>query len=135
MAYAQEQLVDVLVGLFLGNYWVVGREVYRSDPVPFPWETTSFRHAVLEATLRDATGIDLLAECTVVPVHERNGERVVEERVLETRQSLLEPTTSSFPVENIRLIETAEGERTVGGAGAFVEDYQATRVRLVDRTG
>lgn len=132
VTYAQEQLVLVLVRSFLGNYWEVGREVYRCDPVPLPWETTEFRHAVLQAMLHEGAGTDLVAECTVVPVHERTGERAVEGRVVETRQSLLEPATSSFPVENTLLIETAEGERTVGGAGAFVEDYRAARVRLLE---
>lgn len=132
VTYAQQQLVSVLVGSFLGNYWVVGRELYRCEPTALPWEATSFRHAVLQATLHGERGTDLLAACTVVPVHDRSGEKTVEGRVLETRQSLLEPATSSFPVENTLLIETEDGEKAVGGEGAFVEDYRTTRVRLLD---
>ncbi len=130
ISYTQDQLVAVLVGSFLGNYWPMAEEVYAEEPAPLPHSYDGFRHAVLQATLHLQAGTDLEATVSVRPVHETDGERTVEGSVVETRQSLLEPTTSAFAVENAIVIETDEGEVRVGGPGAFVEEFEAERVTL-----
>ena len=135
ISYTQEQLVAVLVGSFLGNYWPMAEEVYTEEPTALPHSYDGFRHAVLQATLHLDAGTDLEATVEVLPVHEGDGERTIEGRVVETRQSLVEPTTSAFAVENAIVIETEEGEVRVGGPGAFVEEFEGRRVTLFEREG
>jgi HTH-type transcriptional regulator, sugar sensing transcriptional regulator len=130
ISYTQDQLVAVLVGSFLGNYWPMAEEVYVEEPAELPHSYDGFRHAVLQATLHLEAGTDLEATVEVLPVHETDGERTIEGRVIETRQSLVEPTTSAFAVENTIVVETDEGEVRVGGPGAFVEEFEAERVTL-----
>ena len=43
---------------------------------------------------------------------------------------MVEPTNNEFPVENSLVVETDDGEVTVGGQGAFVEDVEADLVRI-----
>jgi hypothetical protein len=51
-------------------------------------------------------------------------------RVVETKQGMVEPTNNEFPVEHSLVVATDDGEVTVGGQGAFVEDVEADLVRI-----
>lgn len=50
---------------------------------------------------------------------------------METHQGLVQPVTSDFPVEMTVVIETPDGRYSVGGRGAFVEDFEATETELL----
>ncbi|OYR67300.1 transcriptional regulator, partial [Halorubrum sp. E3] len=58
-------------------------------------------------------------------------------RVVESKQGMVEPTNNEFPVENSLVVKTDDdGEVTVGGQGAFVEDVEADLVRIeADESG
>lgn len=130
IALAQEQLVPILVGSFLGNYWPMAEQAYTSDPGELPERFTGFRRAVLEAELHRRAGTDLVATVDARPVHEEGDYREVTGHVLEVRQSLLAPANNAFPVENALVLETDDGTKSVGGEGAFVEDLEARDVVL-----
>ncbi len=129
IAFTQDQLAPVMVGSFFGNYWPMAEEVYVTDPATLPETYRDFRHVVLQATLHLRAETDLVARVTGHPVHvdapnELNG------RVVEVRQGLVHPSNNSFPVENALIVETQSGRYTVGGRGAFIEDFEADTVTL-----
>jgi hypothetical protein len=129
IAFAQEQLAPVIVGSFLGNYWPAATELAVADPAPLPAEYTDFRHTVLQATLRlragDAPRVTVGGRWT-----DDDEPAEVVGRVVETKQGMVEPTNNEFPVEHSLVVETDDGEVTVGGQGAFVEDVEADLVRI-----
>ncbi|WP_226023883.1 TrmB family transcriptional regulator sugar-binding domain-containing protein [Halomicrobium salinisoli] len=137
IAFTQEQLVPVLVTSFLGNYWALAEEVYVSNPPALPRTFGSFRNAVHAATvyLRDDVAIEATAEVRpaqgseYVTADDADYE-TVSGRVVETTQGLVEPTSSGFAAEHSFVVER-DGERiSVGGFGAFTEDYEAREVTL-----
>lgn len=130
ITFAQEQLVPVLVGSFFGNYWPMANEVYATEPVALPKTFDDFRSAVLQATLHLRKGNSIIARVTGRPVGEEADPTTVEGSVIDVRQSLLEPASNAFPVEAALVLETEDGEVTVGGSGSFVEDFEAEAVTL-----
>lgn len=130
IVFAQEQLGAVIVGSFLGNYFPMATEIYAPDPEPLPVTYEDFRHAVLQATLHSRAGTTVHAHVTGRPLYGDDGPTELDGVVVDVRQPLLDPTSSSFPVENTLVIETDEGTYNTGGLGAFVEDFEATEVEL-----
>jgi sugar-specific transcriptional regulator TrmB len=130
VAIAQEQLVPILSGSFFGNYWPIAEEAHVADPEPLPTDYQSFRHAVFAATRYQNQDQPIVATVDASPVHEDADPRELRGRVVDVRQSLVDPPNSRFAVENALVVEL-DGERvTVGGPGAFLEDYEARAVTL-----
>jgi len=137
IAFVQEQLAPVLVTSFLGNYWPIAEEAYVTDPPELPRTYESMRNAVYAATLylRDndpieATVLASRASGGEYTTHENDGFETISGPVVDTRQGLVEPASSSFASEH-SLVVMVDGERvTVGGTGAFVEDFEAKEVTL-----
>ncbi|SNZ15889.1 transcriptional regulator [Natronoarchaeum philippinense] len=130
ISLAQRQLVPVLTGSFLGNYWPVAEELYVDRARELPLTTSDFRNAVLQVALRKQQGDDIVATVRGRPVATENGEDTIEGEVVGVRQGLVKPATNSFPVENAFTVDTGNQRFTVGGEGAFVEDYEAHEVIL-----
>lgn len=134
VAIAQEQLVPILVGSFFGNYWPLGVERHVADPAPLPQDYQSFRHAVFAATRYQNDGIPITATVDARPVHDDGDYRELTGRVVDVRQSLVDPPNSRFAVENALVVDAPDHEDpvSIGGPGAFLEDYEARSVRLDD---
>jgi sugar-specific transcriptional regulator TrmB len=127
----QEQLAPIFVGSFLGNYWPMAEEVYVTDPAPLPQTYEVFRHAVLQAELHNRNDQALTASVKAQPVDSTDNYQTVEGRIVEIRQNLIQPVRSSFPVENAIVITDDENERvSIGGTGAFIEDYESHEITL-----
>jgi sugar-specific transcriptional regulator TrmB len=133
ISLAQRQLVPVLVGSFLGNYWPVAEELHVTRPSDLPQTFTDFRHAVLQVALHKQRGDDIVATVTGRPVKSENGTETIEGEVVNVQQGLVKPATNSFPVENAFAVDTDDGRFTIGGRGAFVEDMEAEEVHLERR--
>ncbi len=129
IAIAQRQLVPIVVGSFFGNYWPMAEQTYVCEPTPLPETYSCFRHAVLQATLHLEAGTDLRVSARARPVQDDEYD-TVEGAVVDVRQSLLEPTRDAFAVENALIVETDDGTVTLGGEGAFVEDYETESLTL-----
>lgn len=129
IVFAQEQLGPVIVGSFLGNYLPMATEVYTADPTELPATYQEFRHAVLAATLHLRANDEVRARITGRAVGDEEFTEL--KGVVDVRQGLLEPATNDLPVENTLFIETDEGTVSVGGLGAFVEDFEARQVELL----
>lgn len=130
ISLVQRQLVPVLVGSFLGNYWPIAKELYVKGPMSLPQTFTSFRHAVLQAALQENRGNTLVAKADGRFVGSENGLERIEGRVVSVRQGLVKPATNSFPVESAFTVDTGEDTVSIGGGGAFIEDFEAERVVL-----
>jgi sugar-specific transcriptional regulator TrmB len=128
----QEQLAPIFVGSFLGNYWPMAEEVYVTDPAPLPLTYEVFRHAVFQAELHNRNDQPLVAKVKARPVDSEDSYQDIEGRIVDIRQNLIQPVTSSLPVENAIFIETEdENERiSIGGTGAFIENYEAREITL-----
>lgn len=133
IVFTQEQLGPVIVGSFLGNYYPMSREAYVTEPAELPATYSDFRHAVLQATLHSREDGDLRAVVRGRAVGDEDGPTELEGVVVDTIQGMIEPATNSFPVENTLVLETDDGSYTVGGQGAFVEDFEAGEVELLPR--
>lgn len=112
------------VGALGASFWTNAGEAHVAEPADLPSRYDHFQAAVVDATLHRRAGRE------VVAVAETIGDDAVTGRVVGTRQSLVEPQTADFPTENTLVVRTEAGEVTVGGPGAFVEDYTATGVTL-----
>ncbi|UPV74979.1 TrmB family transcriptional regulator [Halorussus limi] len=130
IAFTQRQLAPVLIGSFFGNYWPMAEEVYVAEAHDFPETYDDFRQAVLQATLKLRAGAELTATVRGRPVDADDGPDEITGRVVAVRQGLVEPANNSFPVEAALVVETGAGRYSVGGDGAFVEDYEAQSVVL-----
>jgi sugar-specific transcriptional regulator TrmB len=131
VAIAQEQLVPILVGSFFGNYWPIADEAHVADAEPLPSDYQSFRHAVFAATRYQNQDVPITATVEARLVQDDGDYRELTGRVVDVRQSLVDPPNSRFAVENALLIETADDDRVaVGGPGAVLEDYEARSVTL-----
>ncbi|WP_411967942.1 TrmB family transcriptional regulator [Haloferax sp. YSSS75] len=129
IVFAQPHLGPVIVGSFFGNYWPMAAEAYTAEPDALPATYHNFRHAVLQAALCDRAGIELSVTAHGRMVH-TDGPTELDGRIVEIRQGLLEPANNSFPVENTLVVETGDGTYSIGGQGAFIEDFEADYVEL-----
>ncbi|UPW01011.1 TrmB family transcriptional regulator [Halorussus gelatinilyticus] len=130
IAFTQRQLAPVLIGSFFGNYWPMAEEVYVADAHDLPETYADFRQAVLQATLHLRAGAEPTATVRGRALNADDGPGEISGRVVAVRQGLVEPANNSFPVEAALVVETGAGRYSVGGDGAFVEDYEAETVVL-----
>lgn len=133
IVYVQEQLGPVIVGSFFGNYWPMTHEVTVTDPAVLPRTYTSFRHATLQAILHQRAGHEVQADVTGRWTGSGDGRVTITGRIEEIRQGLVRPITNDFPVEHSFTIDTGDELVSVGGPGAFVEEFEAEQVRLEER--
>ncbi|WP_226006818.1 TrmB family transcriptional regulator [Natrinema salinisoli] len=130
ISLSQDQLVPVLAGSFLANYWPTAEERYVTTPRDLPCSYEGFRNAVFQIALHRATDTRIEASITGSAVGERDLPSSLSGEVVDVRQSLVRPVTSTLPIENAFELEV-DGERyTIGGTGAFLEDYEAESVTI-----
>jgi sugar-specific transcriptional regulator TrmB/ribosomal protein S19 len=135
ISFMQAQLAPVMIGSFFGNYWPTAEQVTVADPRSLPATYEDFRHAVFQSTLHLRAGTDLVATVQGTAVGEGEDGTELTGRVVETRQGLVTPVNNAFPVENALVVEAESGLHTVGGKGAFVEDFEADEVALYPAGG
>jgi sugar-specific transcriptional regulator TrmB len=128
ITFAQRDIAPVLTGSFFGNYWPMAEEVHVGRPQSLPAEYGSFRHAVLDATLYHREDRAVGVEAAVAPCQGDSDRESIAGTVTATRQGLVEPTTNDVPIENALVVDTDDGEYSVGGPGALLEDFEATDV-------
>lgn len=109
------------------NFWAEGTETFAADPPELPASMDSFRECVVVATLHRRAGREVDVE---IPVGEADRDRL-RGRIVGIKQSLLEPTSSDFPLENSLEVAVDDGPTvTIGGERAFVEDYSTSDLEL-----
>ncbi|KAA9398595.1 transcriptional regulator [Haloarcula sp. CBA1130] len=130
ITFTQEAVAAVLVGSYLGNYWPIGEEVLVSRPPSLPVRYDMFRHVVFTTTLALRAGESVVADLYARPTGSDGEFEMLTGKVVDVRQNLLEPTRSDFGFENSLVIDTGQERITVGGYGAFLEDYEVKHTTL-----
>lgn len=134
IGFANRSVAVAVEAAFLGTVWPASEEVSLRGPSPLPTTYGGFRRAVYDATRRLQEGESVSVEARVKSADGRSrGRRSVEDvrgRLVETRQSLVDPRSAEFGMENTLVVETDDGRVTVGGTGGFLEDYEAVSVTL-----
>lgn len=136
VAFNQPEVAGGFYGDVMGNVWSMADERFVADPVPLPNSFDHFRNGVTTAAQHVQAGRELVADLRVRDV-ETGGERTFSDApVVAARQNLVEPTTSSFPVENSLVIEVDGETASVGGDysgfGPYYEDFAAVNLRLLE---
>lgn len=122
---------NAIYGEFVGNQWANAKELYSAPPPSLPLTTTAMRRAVLVATLHLRRQRRIRAVCTASPAGRTpSGLATVDGRVIGVRQAFIYPRTNRFPSESALVLRTDEGRATVGGLGAYEEEYAATEITL-----
>ncbi|QSG13523.1 Sugar-specific transcriptional regulator TrmB (plasmid) [Halapricum desulfuricans] len=121
---SEYHLTGAVLGLYLSAYWPTATEIHVSDPDPLPKKYDWFRQAVFHASIHHQRGVLLQADIGTTDGTHISG------MVSQIRQAFLEPATNEYTLEMSLVIETDEGEVSVGGPSAFIEDYEADIVAL-----
>lgn len=134
IAVRQPHVAGWLNGNAVANIWSCGRQRSLADPPPLPATYEHFRSAVTAAALHDLAGTELTVDVEGRSLTSGEPASLTATPVREVRQSLVEPTNVTFPVENALVVETDDGLVSVGaetsGLAAFHEDYAATSATL-----
>lgn len=109
--------------------WPLAEEVYVRDPDDLPATYQSFYLAVVQAVLHAQEDEPLSATIEARPVGGGRPEELKGE-VVEIRQPFVDPGTSEA-TEIALTIQTEDGRTvTIGGKGAYLEDYEALSTTL-----
>lgn len=131
--YDTDRLYGLVFMQFMSQHWDEGEEVYITDAQPLPYETPNLRDAALNTALhlREDNAVGFRARVREAPAEEDSTWKTMEGQLTTVRQSFVEPSTNSFFGE-IGLVGHTEGEGrvTMGGHGAYFEDYEAQDIVL-----
>ncbi|MDQ2071574.1 TrmB family transcriptional regulator [Haloarcula sp. NS06] len=130
ITFTQEAVAAVLVGSYLGNYWPIGEEVLVSQPPTLPARYDMFRPVVFTTTLALRAGESVVADLYARQTGSDDDFEVISGEVIDVRQNLVEPHNSDFGFENSLVVDIGDGRITVGGYGAFLEDYEVKHTTL-----
>jgi sugar-specific transcriptional regulator TrmB len=134
VVFGQPEITNGFYGNMVSNVWSMAESRFVADPPALPAEFAYFRTGVTAAARHLHAGRDLVADVAVVDTT-TDGERTLADApVVETRQTLVAPETSTFPVENALVVETDQGRVSVGGDSAgfdpYFEDFAARELTL-----
>lgn len=133
IGFRNRSVAVAVEGAFLGTVWPASTEVLVRRPSPLPREYDVVHRAVYDGTLHLRAGRRVRVEADVRPVGTDAELRTVSGTLADTRQSLVEPTTGGFAMENGLYLDADDDRISVGDRGSFLEDYEA--VSLSFRAG
>ncbi|MCU4717339.1 TrmB family transcriptional regulator sugar-binding domain-containing protein [Halapricum hydrolyticum] len=133
LEFDTERLYGLAFMQFMSQHWDESEEVYTTDARSLPYETANLRDAALNTALhlREGNAVGFRARVREAPAEEDSTWETMEGQLTTVRQSFAEPSTNSFFGE-IGLVghTDEEGRVTMGGHGAYFEDYEATDIVL-----
>ncbi|MBX0293523.1 TrmB family transcriptional regulator [Haloarcula nitratireducens] len=130
ITFRQDAVASVLVGSYLGNYWPMGEELLVTRPPSLPATYEMFRHTVFAAELQMRTGTDVSVDLYARRVGTDDPFETVTGTVVDARQNLVEPGNSDFGFENSLIVDTGTERISVGGYGAFLEDFECKQATV-----
>lgn len=131
----QNSFIPILISAFLGNFWGAGYEAYISRPNDLPQEYTTFCHAIVDAACKLRQNTELYAEIKARAVSAADGFETIRGQVTNVQQSIIAPESSSRAIKNTLFIESEDTVVSIGGPGAFMEDFEAKMIRLSTDVG
>lgn len=130
ISFVNNSVAVAVESAFLGTTWPASAIVSRRPPADLPETYDSFRRVVYDATSHHRNGRSVEVDARVTPIDSTGDPRTITGRLVETRQNLVDPMDAEFGMENTLVVETDDGTVSVGGEGAFLEDYAASEVTL-----
>ncbi|WP_396613902.1 TrmB family transcriptional regulator (plasmid) [Haloferax sp. S1W] len=124
VSVSQGHLTSSILGTYLSAYWPASKIQYVADPASLPKTFDWFREAVFHAFLHRKEGNNIWADVVTENGAEFSG------KVSDVRQAFIEPASNDYTLETSITLETDDGEVSVGGPGAFIEEYRAKTVTL-----
>lgn len=133
LEYDTERIYGMALLQFMSQQWDEGDEVYVTPGRDLPYECANLRDAAVNATLhlRQDNRVGFQADVRSAPADEGAPWEPLDGQLSTVRQSFVEPSTNSFFGE-IGLVGYVDGEGRVsmGGTGAYFEDYEARNITL-----
>lgn len=131
ICFDNDAIAVAVEGAFSGTVWPAAQEILLRQPtLPREYGAGEIRHAAYDSTLSLQAGRSVHARIEARPIGEEQEPHTISGRVVEARQMVVEPLTGNFALENALSLETDDGRISVGGKGAFVEDYVASSISL-----
>jgi len=134
VSFGQPEVANGFYGNMVSNVWPMGDLRTLSDPPALPKTFEYFRNGVTTAAQYLDAGRDIVADVTVAETasdYELDLDGVT---VLEAKQTLVPPVTSSFPVESALVVEADGGRVSIGGDSPgfdpYFEDFAAREITL-----
>ena len=128
--HAEDHIVSALFDSFIANYWIMGSQKHVAKAPLLPQSYTSFRHAVFDATLHLRDGSVIESKLDIRQTQAPGPYETIEGTIVDVKQSLVRPFSNEFPTQESLVVEHNDQKFTVGGAKAFIEDFQAKDVTL-----
>lgn len=122
---------NVVFKSLINTEWVNATERYAASPAPLPTTYTTFRRAAIDAVLHNEAGRSVEARIEARPTDRPEATVHLEGMVTRVDQRLVEPTTDPPPGLCSMYLETDDGEVTVGGSDADIEEYRAFKTTLL----
>ncbi|MEF8884185.1 MAG: TrmB family transcriptional regulator sugar-binding domain-containing protein [Haloarculaceae archaeon] len=134
VTFGQPEVANGFYGNMVSNVWSMADSRFVADPPTLPVAFEYFRNGVTAAARHLREGRDLVADVDVVDTGTGAERTLADVPVVEVRQSLVEPESAAFPVENALVVDTDQGRVTVGGDSAgfdpYFEDFAARELTL-----
>ena len=134
LEYDTERIYGMALLQFMSQQWDEGEEVYVTPGRDLPYQCANLRDAAVNATLhlRQDNRVGFEADVREAPAEEDETWEPLSGQLSTVRQSFIDPSTNSFFGE-IGLVGYVDGEGRVsmGGTGAYFEDYEARNITLV----
>jgi len=129
LVYHDRFLGDLQLNTLTIAWWQRSPEIFATKPTPLPVTHESFFYAVIDAAkyLRDDHDVAARVEGVTTAEGEPTS---VDGQLVNVRQNLVSPSTSSFPLEQSLFVAAGDRIVSVGGPSAQVEDLRAERVEL-----
>ena len=121
----QPYLEPVVFTSLMNTEWVNGEELFIDSPRELPHSYESFPRAVVDAALYRQNGVSLWAEIDAQPRNDSESLVEVSGNIVDISQRFVQPVTSPLPGQTTITVDTADGERSIGGKDGYLEDYRA----------
>ncbi|MFC6976052.1 TrmB family transcriptional regulator [Halomicroarcula sp. GCM10025709] len=130
ISFHNQSVAVAVESAFLGTIWSASEELVLRRPSSLPRTYDGFRSSVYDAALYTRQGRPVQAEMSARPTGTRDRPSPLTGEVVGVTQNFVEPTGAQFGMQNSLTLDTGDETVTVGGIGAFLEDYEATEVTL-----
>ena len=130
ISFHNQSVAVAVESAFLGTIWSASEELVLRRPSPLPRTYQGFRACVYDAAIHTRRGRPIRAELSARPTGTRDRLSSLTGEVVDVTQNFVEPTGAEFGMQSSLTLDTGDETVTVGGVGAFLEDYAATGVTL-----
>jgi len=136
VAFNQREVSAGFYGNVISNVWPMGDQQFVADPIPLPNSFDHFRNGVTTVAQHLDAGRDLVADVQAIDTETGSERTLSEVPITAVKQSLVDPSTATFPVENSLLVEVDGETASVGGdysgISSYHEDFAAGNIRIIE---